>query len=275
MSQMKRSLVEAKFRKAGTLRNFIERELAGTKGVRKHVYDEVAQLLLVSEKVRKAVAVVYTDQIYEEMRGAALAQAAERAREANIAKISKRIDKEEKTIRDTQAKCVEGHNALADILNDTAEEKLNPLLNLCNGVEDFNKFVREVLPSETLAVWTSNDWRTAYMGACRIQSRREKDRRWLEEAARIAATEEKARSFERIILALDAVTVGGKLLGDCTGGDLLREAARLEAGAGHLTAQAVFHRELAAIVGKTTTVREANDRGKVLALLSTTYKEEA
>jgi hypothetical protein len=274
MSQMKRSLVEAKFKKAGTLRNFIEQELAGTKGVRKHVYDEVAQLLLVSEKVRKAVAVLYTDQIHNEMHEAALRQAAVRDRAANIAKLTKQIDAEEKNIRDTQTERVKNHKKLAEVLDAADDAKLNSVIHSRDSEAEFAKFVHSILPSENLTVWTLEDWRTAFRGMCSIKSRRDKDRRWFEEVARVAATEEKARSFERIILTLDAMTVGSKLLGDCTGGDLLREAARLEAGAGHLTAQAVFYRELAAIVGKTTTVREANDRGKVLALLSTTYKEE-
>lgn len=96
---------------------------------------------------------------------------------------------------------------------------------------------------------------------------------WEEAAAEERILTAKAASFDRMVAALDAITVGHKLLGDCTGADLLREAHRLETIAGGLTAQAVFYRELAAIAGKTNTVRSAADRIGVVRLLTTHFKE--
>lgn len=91
---------------------------------------------------------------------------------------------------------------------------------------------------------------------------------------RMRTVKQKAQVFDRMVEALDAVTVGDKLLGDCTGADLLREAVRLESEAKEMTAQATFYRQLAAIVGKTTTVRSYNDRGQIVGLITARYKEE-
>lgn len=86
---------------------------------------------------------------------------------------------------------------------------------------------------------------------------------------------EKVKAFDRMVEALDAVSVNGKLLGDCTGGDLLRAAVQLEESSRHATAQSQFYRQLAAIVGKTNTVREAGNRAGVVGILTHHFKETA
>lgn len=89
------------------------------------------------------------------------------------------------------------------------------------------------------------------------------------------AKEQKVKAFDRMVEALDAVEVNGKFLGDCTGADLLRAAVELEEQAREATAQSQFYRQLAAIVGKTTTVRSYNDRAGIVGLITSRYKEEA
>lgn len=91
----------------------------------------------------------------------------------------------------------------------------------------------------------------------------------------VEAQAAKAESFDRVVEMLDHTRVGNKLLGDCTKADLLRAAVELQEQAGEATLYAALYRDLAAIVGNTGTVREASDRGKIVALLTTTHKEPA
>lgn len=90
--------------------------------------------------------------------------------------------------------------------------------------------------------------------------------------ARVA--EEKAKSFDRIVEMLDLKMVGNKLLGDCTKADLIRAAVDAESKAGELTLEAGFYRLLANLVGPKGTVREASDRGKIVALLTHTFQDK-
>lgn len=85
---------------------------------------------------------------------------------------------------------------------------------------------------------------------------------------------EKARSFDRIVEMLDHLDVNGKVLGDCTRADLLRAAVRLEEQSEDAKVRAAMYRELAKIVGNQT-VREASNRGQIVALLTTTFQEAA
>lgn len=85
---------------------------------------------------------------------------------------------------------------------------------------------------------------------------------------------EKAVAFDRMVEALDAVEVNGKFLGDCTGADLLRAAVELEEQAREATAQSQFYRQLAAIVGKTVTVRSYTDRAGIVGLITSRYKAD-
>lgn len=84
----------------------------------------------------------------------------------------------------------------------------------------------------------------------------------------------KAKAFSRIVERLDSQIVGDKPLGDCFRGDLLRAAVESETKAGQLTADAALFRQLAALIGAKS-VRAFVDRGKVIALLTSTYSEDA
>lgn len=87
---------------------------------------------------------------------------------------------------------------------------------------------------------------------------------------------EKARQFGRIVEMLDAHMVDGQLLGDCTKGDLLRAASAAEAVAGEATMNAQFYRLLAGMLPEHgVTVRQANNRKEVVALLTATFREAA
>lgn len=85
---------------------------------------------------------------------------------------------------------------------------------------------------------------------------------------------EKAKAFDRIVELLDHLDVNGKVLGDCTRADLLRAAVQLDQQSEDAKVRAAMYRELAAIVGNKT-VREASNRGQIVALLTTTFKEAA
>lgn len=85
---------------------------------------------------------------------------------------------------------------------------------------------------------------------------------------------QKARTFDRIVEMLDARTVDGKQLGDCTRADLLREARRLDSEAEEMTLDAELYRELASVIGNQT-VRAAAGRDKIVALLTHRWGEES
>lgn len=95
----------------------------------------------------------------------------------------------------------------------------------------------------------------------------------LRRSAKHSVRVQKARSFDRIVGLLDAMYVGNKLLGDCTATDLKRAAVDAQRLAGEWDVKAGFYRELAGMIGNAT-VREAMDRGKVVALLTTTFKQD-
>lgn len=90
----------------------------------------------------------------------------------------------------------------------------------------------------------------------------------------MASRRNKADAFDKIVEMLDHHSVDGKMLGDCTRADLLREAVRLDDLAGEATMYASLYRQLASMIGKST-VRTANDRGGIVALLNLTFKEAA
>lgn len=92
--------------------------------------------------------------------------------------------------------------------------------------------------------------------------------------AKAEAESRKAAAFDRIVESLDHLRVDGKVLGDCCRSDLLKAAAKLERAAGEITVHAALYRQIAKIIGSGT-VREASDRGKIVALLTTTFKEAA
>lgn len=93
---------------------------------------------------------------------------------------------------------------------------------------------------------------------------------------RLRAYIDGSKQFSRIVEMLDAHQVDGKMLGDCTKGDLLRAAAAAEAVAGEATMHAEFYRLMAGMLPEHgVTVRQANNRKEIVALLTTTFKEPA
>lgn len=138
------------------------------------------------------------------------------------------------------------------------------------------EIVKKLLPNpDWFGLINAEEWKEIHRLFQAIAENRRKDRLRIRDIDHLALQAEKAASFDRMVLALDAIQVGTKLLGDCTGADLLREAVKLEEMAKEATAQSVFYRQLAAIVGKTTTVRTANDRAGILGLLTDRYQEAA
>jgi hypothetical protein len=84
----------------------------------------------------------------------------------------------------------------------------------------------------------------------------------------------KAQMLDRIVELLDHMQVGEKMLGDCTSRDLLRAAVESDNDAKEATLQGTFYRQLAAMLEPNDTVRTAAGRGKIVALLTTTFKEQ-
>lgn len=114
------------------------------------------------------------------------------------------------------------------------------------------------------------------------EARREPNKVWrvnaAEEFAKInrnlMVRDAKVEAFDRIVEMLDHMKVGNKLLGDCTRADLLRAAVQAQDQAGEWGLRASLYKQLAGMVG-TGTVREASNRGQIVALLTTTFKEPA
>jgi len=82
----------------------------------------------------------------------------------------------------------------------------------------------------------------------------------------------KIAAFDRIVEMLDHQKVGDKMLGDCRKSDLLREAVRLDTISDEAKLRASFYRQLAKMIGDKT-VRGAQDRGGIVALLTHTFQD--
>lgn len=88
-------------------------------------------------------------------------------------------------------------------------------------------------------------------------------------------THAKARALGRIVEMLDLKKVGNKNLGDCTRPDLLRQAANLDVEASDMRIDAELYRTIAKMLpDNNTTVRQAQNKKQIIALLTTTYKED-
>lgn len=166
-----------------------------------------------------------------------------------------------------------GHWELGKRLEKLSDTTLVALGKNSTAIKEFVQAFPDDIQKEITRHWIEEDWEKASDGARRIVGTRNANREYRKEIETQKLNAEKAASFDRMVMALDAISVAGKLLGDCTGGDLIREAVKLEEMAKEATAQSVFYRQLAGIVGKTKTVREASDRAGIVGLLTTHYKE--
>lgn len=106
----------------------------------------------------------------------------------------------------------------------------------------------------------------------RIQ-KREYERWRAEDEAERQATEQKVAAFDKMVEMLDHLTVGNKALGDCSRADLVREATRIQGMSEELSVRAAFYMRLSRMIGSGT-VREAQDRAKIVGLITTTFREE-
>jgi len=90
------------------------------------------------------------------------------------------------------------------------------------------------------------------------------------------AVRTKAAFLDRVTEALYHKQVNGKPLKDCYRADFLRQAAENDARGEELRVESEMYRAIAKMLpdGKTT-VQEARSRGEIIALLTTTYKENA
>lgn len=164
--------------------------------------------------------------------------------------------------------------------NDISDE-LRDILHSAAGINVFSQ------PSEALLTWISRlppDLRAeilllglnkAISVARSLNSHHTRRGRSIAIAKGLATNKlrrEKVLALDRIVELLDHHDVNGKLFGDCTRPDLLRAAAAAQEQAGELTAWAGIYRAVAGMLG-TETVRAFKQRGKIVALLTTTFKE--
>lgn len=263
---MRATLLEKKYKSAKTLPSFVQNEIVADGGKSGEAIKLLAELLGISADARAQIAIHYVEAVHDEMREAA-AEAAKKAK-------YQALDEKNAEIK------VRVNPMLQAIEAMSAEE--------CQKYEEFGSTWRSLDRNEKRMMkdfsrklgldhrkWKDDEWRKILRSLrwrC-IDERRDREER--EEQNLLDANERKVAAFDRMVMALDALRVGNKVLGDCTGGDLLREAARLEALANQVTAQSVFYRQLAAIVGKAATVREASDRAGIVGLLTSRYKEES
>lgn len=248
-------------RHSGSLQTFIRDRLKFHKGATAPVTAELAELVRHRDGARQTVCSAFVSTIKEEMR-ATLAQP---TRPFRPSKALQKWDQEQRN-KKLRAKA---HDTIADHLYRLDEGYLRTL------ERDPEAYIKSLLSPEVLKIWDGDDWLEARQGLRVVISSKARQRQAEDEHKKLEAQAEKAKAFDRMVLALDAIQVGQKLLGDCTGADLLREAARLESMANEMTAQSVFYRQLADIVGKTTTVRTASDRSGIVALIGSRFKEAA
>lgn len=265
MTKLHDGLIERKYKSAHTLRGFVQTEITASAGKCGEAVKLLAKLLEISEDARARMAEEYVHLVHEELRAGA-------AKARDDAKWGARQNRRE----EIHAKVEPALHAIEALSAQDCQKYENFVWNWkhLNGKEKraLKGFCRKL--GLDYKEWGDGEWRRvlkALKWRC-DDERREREER--EEQNRLEADERKIAAFDRMVMALDALRVGNKSLGDCTGGDLLREAARLEALANQVTAQSVFYRQLAAIVGKVATVREASDRAGIVGLLTSRYREE-
>lgn len=110
--------------------------------------------------------------------------------------------------------------------------------------------------------------------AARERSRKHSDEfreRYNAIVAEQADIEDKAASFDKIVEMLDHMHVGTKALGDCSRGDLLREARMMNSTIEDVARRRDFYLALSETIGNKT-VRQAADRAKVISLLNAAFR---
>ncbi len=255
--------VEQEFDKHNSLKTFVEQALRNHKGNRKSATASLEHLLECSQSARHWLASDFVETVYQSMKSAEDEKRAYEVEERRRIASMKRYQ-QYKIVDDALGRLEGEAHALSDL-------DIHAYFGNVKGPA--NVLIEKHFTKEVLKLARPYDRKKIGKIFEDIRRSREIDNRLKECMAELHTNADKAASFDRIVMALDAVKVGGKLLGDCTGGDLLREAAKLEAIANEMTAQAVFYRQLAEIVGKTTTVREASNRVGIVGLLSTHYNE--
>ena len=267
LNNLKKFSLEQKFAQGNSSLNaFIKAELRVNNYKRHDVIPLVNELLEFSAVARNQAATSLVEEIYQEFRKAE----EEKKRLLTFARRSRRS----RRVEDKRAiKAAQALSFLEKTLWEMPEEKLHSYLETKYHREKV--LIKDLLPSDLRPRFEQTELMKIKNMYLIIKQKRTQQK--ITDAYKIELDKqlEKAASFDRMVMALDAIQVGGKILGDCTGGDLLREASRLEEMANQITAQSVFYRQLAVIVGKTTTVREAADRAGIVGLLTTHYKEAA
>lgn len=293
MSQIKKALILRKYEEAGSLHKLVLDVISEASGKFPRVaMDGLTELLLVSEKARKEIANAYVLNIHKKLQAAAaerraIVEAKAKKLQALVAEKEQEKEKEKAqaeyvlqfraekdaaaAMKVVETKKFSTFDKISDAIRKCTDEEFAPLLSPA----DAKAMVLNVIKENVLDQLEDKDWEVVDH-IITYSSDTRKNAKAAEAVRRaVELIEEKAKSFDRMVLALDAITVGGKVLGDCTGSDLLREAVKLEEATKQMTTQSVFYRSLAEIVGKTTTVRAASERGQVIALLNTTYKDAA
>ena len=267
-NQFSRKLLERKLAEAGSLRSFVEAELRLNKGNRAATMRTFNELLQISDSARVRIAREFVGGVYSDLRKDEEHKKRVEEIKHPVAKKTAAAESDFATYarKNDNSRCI-GHGSQS--LPDEELEKLG------TGRCDIRPFVERIIPADVLATWDQSDWMDTATDFKNLWRRRKEYRSYQKAKRAHDLNAEKAASFDRMVLALDAIQVGNKLLGDCTGGDLLREAVRLEEFAKEATAQSVFYRQLASIVGKTATVREAGDRAGIVGLITSQYKETA
>lgn len=259
-TKMSEAILKKKFASCGqSIAKFVESELRLSKGHRESVEVILAQLIMMDSDAASQLAKRYVAEVWGRMRYENLDG---KLSESQVARKIKRAEAWEKygdLLRPAEQKV---KDALRGISAERAEK-------LDNSPIAWRRFLSQTLPE--LSKLGIIDF--AHISIAKPSRSRKILNSLEDKRAAIAEVVKKASSFDRMVEALDAIKVGGKLLGDCTGADLLREAVALEEFAAEATAQSVFYRQLASIVGKTKTVREAADRAGVVGLLTSRFHE--
>jgi hypothetical protein len=265
MSKMSEILLEREFSREKTLKNFVRARLKVHNG---HMAVTVKEVVFVLQKHPDAQALVCEFFVSAQLAEMRSDEAATKVlRPSGVSARVKEFEREKNRQHDART----GHNILG-----AAASKLSDFLLevYIKRPEEGDDFISATLPKKVLKSWTKYDWDVARRGLQTIVGSRRRRAELEKFDAELEVQEAKAKSFDRMVMALDAIQVGKKLLGDCTGADLLREAVTLEEIAKSATAQSVFYRQLAAVVGKTQTVREADNRAGIVGLITSRFKEE-
>lgn len=276
MSKIREQLTRAQFKGYnGSLRSLIRAQLASDSGRREQTVQNVIVLLETSEAARREAAADIVGIVRDQMR----ADLALKRQDAKRQELFRRHEHAKlqygQFYAENGAAIAQAIKSITRIVDELPDADLDRLARSPESI--IRAFIKERAP--LLGKIPGGPPRQLIElikhGTKRSSGGREWRRKLQAKKDQIESNKIKASSFDRMVMALDAITVGRKLLGDCTGADLLREAVRLEELAKEVTAQSVFYRELAAIVGKTATVRAADNRAGIVGLLTSHYRDPA